>query len=144
MLTEEIGFKGYFWLTETPETEISGEILFSPSEGVRLELFGDLHLGNQKSYKQPTYQNEPIIHGVSSNGEAISLIGCVQTKGIFHSGDYIGIPEVAYRVRYFFLGVFFPNPDEILFSKFNVRFTHLEDWFDYDPIQITNPQFRSN
>lgn len=143
MMDEEFVLKGQWWLPETPENDVPGELQYRPNSGVMLELQGDLHAPKDDHFHPPIPQNAPLILGITMNGREISLWNCTQVKGNVSIGEYLGIPETAFRVRYAFIGIHFPDANAVKLREIAVRFTHLDNWFDQIPFAVEYPSITS-
>jgi hypothetical protein len=80
-LEEPFVTKGQWWLPEKPDDDLHGELSYTPDNGVRLELQGDLHAPDNGGFHPPVFQYVPLILGITSQGSEVSLLNCIQTKG---------------------------------------------------------------
>jgi hypothetical protein len=138
-LDEEYITKGVWWLPETPNIEVTGELRYSPGDGLLLELQGDLHALKDGRFYPPTSQDEPIIHGITVKGGAVSLLNSTVVSGSVNIGEYIGIPEAVYHVSFAFFGFHVSCEEDLTFKKLSIRFSHLDDWMDQNPFQTEYP-----
>jgi hypothetical protein len=138
-LEETFITKGQWWLPETPDVEVHGELRYTPENGVKLELQGDLHAPDNERFHPPAFQDAPLILGITSQGREVSLLNCIQTKGNVSSGEYIGVPVTEFRVTFAFIGVHFLNPGAVSFKKVAVNYYCLEEWMDQNPFQVDHP-----
>ncbi|MEJ2597190.1 MAG: hypothetical protein P8Z00_02595 [Anaerolineales bacterium] len=139
-LDESFEYKGFFWLPEIPDVEIPGVLFYTPDDGVQLELQGVLHAPSDNLFRPPTFEDAPLILGVTSKGKEVSLLGCTQIKGSVGSGwRNIATQESGYRIKRAFIDVHFPSTEAVEFKEFAVDYTHLDEWFDQNPFQINHP-----
>ncbi len=128
--------KGRWWLPESPENEVPGELIYSPEDGVRLELQGDLHVPGDGEFHPPIFRNAGIILGITLKGKEVSLLDCTQHKGNVTLGETRVIPQTAFRCKYAFIGYHFASSESVRFQEIRVRFTQLDDWFDQNPFHF--------
>jgi hypothetical protein len=138
-LDEEYNIKGIWWLPESPAIEVAGELLYSPRNGVILNLQGDLHAPHDGHFHPPISQDEVVIIGITVKGEPVSLLNCKVVNGRVSIGEYIGIPEASYRISYAFIGVHFLCEEDIKFKKLAVRFSHLDNWINENSFDLEYP-----
>jgi hypothetical protein len=125
--------KGRWWLPESPENEVPGELIYSPDDDVRLELQGDLHAPDDGGFHPPIFRNAGLILGITLKGKEVSLLDCTQLKGNVTLGESRVIPQTAFRCKYAFIGYHFESSVTVKFKEILVRFTQLDDWFDQNP-----------
>ena len=71
-MNEDITIKGLWWLAETPEKKIAGEITYGPATGSRLSVFDYFFQG-------PRF--EPFtVWGITAKGKPLSLFNCRTTN----------------------------------------------------------------
>lgn len=118
--------KGYWWLPETPEHQISGVLTFSPGESILLELMGTLNDLANHVLTQRDFINPEIILGVSVDGKPITLQKCTQISG---SAGMTGISISGFSPSFVYDGVHFSNGEQSKFRELSIGFLNLDEWF---------------
>lgn len=126
-MNEPFEYSGFWWLPETSENYFPGQLRFTPTDGIVLELHGHLHAHSEKNF------SPPLILGVSREGKQITLQHCQLTK-TRHAGSY-GYDTSLLTAEVAFRGTHFQNPESIQFKSLSVRYAYLDEWFlttDFD------------
>lgn len=120
-------YNGFWWLPETPDKYVPGQLKFTPIDGLILELQGHLHPRSAKSFAPS------LVIGTSREGKLITLQHC-QLTNISHAGSY-GYDTSTLTAGIAFRGTHFQNPENIVFKSLSVRYAYLDEWFlttDFD------------
>ena len=117
---EKTEYKGSWWLPEKPSTIITGSLQFEANGRMTLELLGAL-----TDAKQPRPQSVPLILGKSTEGESITLYGCIQTNTSF---GIEGVRTSTFYVVGVLIGAYFQRPESIVFGSIAVTFPQLDNW----------------
>lgn len=118
-------FKGYWKLPSDEKYNISGHLTFNPSTGGLLEVMGTF--GNQDERTLEEYH--PIIHGFTTNGMKLTLLGC---HGI-GSTNLPGISTLEVFVKTILIGsVHFEEVSDLVFHGANCHFLGLDEWVGID------------
>jgi hypothetical protein len=117
---DDITYRGYWWLPETPETRIAGILSFSQENGAKLELIGVFNT---------MFENAPddysIILGLTTDGKPITLQGSFVTNRQFTTA----MTETSdLLVRFIFVGIHVPDEESLQFNEIQASFTYLYDW----------------
>lgn len=107
-MIKKLTIKGEWFLPEKSESRVHGNLIFDPIEGSNLELYGNL---NSDSFF-PSFKNEEIILGLSSDSKQITLYNCLMTKSggaTLVKGAESGKPSTFYSARYILLGIHAQN-----------------------------------
>ena len=118
----DIEYSGVWWLPSNPQDTVAGTLTFSNEEGLELTLIGAL--GDATPFNSSTDHHELIL-GISGDGKLITLNGCSVTS------LKIGMPGFArqsYRCHRCYVGFHVSEPNELQFSRFDIRYSHLPDW----------------
>jgi hypothetical protein len=128
--------KGFWWLPETPENEISGNLSFSPGQPIHLELMGALNQTKNDQIPPPEMINPPIIQGALSDGRLVTLQKCLQTQSSVNFG---GISTTKFTCHLAFVGVHFDSEEQIKFSGVSLCFKFLDEWFSKNAFSSQRP-----
>src|SRR6266540_2513351 len=104
--------KGYWWLPETPENQVSGTLSFLPSELVSLELMGSLIKLDNPNPRREDFINPSIILGVSLQGQPVTIAKCTQVQS---TGSLVGISTSKFTGYFAYIGVHFSTEAQIKF-----------------------------
>jgi len=130
-MEEKVEFEGYWWIPENRENKHFGKLIKENNE-YHLHLYGSFH-------DNPMNESDlNVIHGESSNGKEISLMG-----NIYRSthGSIPGIPQKKYKTRLVFIGKLYNSLNEIAFNKYVVRYTYLTEWINISGFKVEyNPK----
>mgnify|MGYP000956415083 CR=1 FL=1 len=137
-MNEPFTLKGLFFLPESPENEVPGELNYSPETGVELILQGNINASNHYSFHHPKPQNVPLILGVTNKGKRISLVDCIQINATTSIDEYIYV-TTSYHAHFAYIGIHFDEPEAVQFREIEVRFTHMDEWFDKSPFDVEYP-----
>lgn len=127
---------GMWFLPETPDRKVTGQLIFAPEKIPTLKLFGELKDFDPKQKLEGEIKYE-IIHGylIGDKGESdtykVTLCNCVQKKEI-----KTGIQNSEIYAGYILQGYHFSSLDEIKFTAINVQYTYLEKWINSHNITI--------
>lgn len=116
-LLTRVEFTGYWWIDAESERNVAGVFTYDPQEGCTLALHGDL-------WEQPDGEIPPILRGLSSSGDKITLLNCLVLRNKLRSGSF-NVVELACHIA--LIGNYYPD-ESLMFRKSSVRFTNLDDW----------------
>ncbi len=147
LLTKRIGDDfscvGQWWIPNTsssgkPSTKRCGTLTFSHGEAIKLEIigwFGENALPEDFSSDRTI----EMIHGISTEGEVITLIGCQRvgiTVGQASAESYLINAVFSSKDAWFA-----PN-EPISFKSLILQFTHLHEWVGISGFEVpTQEQF---
>lgn len=126
-------FKGWFYLPESPETQVPGILNWEPSDGATLELIGGVS-------PEPEYLSNPdgdgcvrdqivgdvrpgTIYGVSEKGEKFSIWNA--QRGSLSAGIYGSVREEFWTSMWVCVGAHVLSPEEASFSGATVALDDL-------------------
>lgn len=124
-MIDEREFRGYWWLPENPDEKVGGIASFTPSDGVSLELFSTLN-------EDPDYMGSgnvfrpDFIHGVTTEGERITLKNCIRGSYSMSSSQGFGVTSSSYQAISLLSGAHFT--EQINFDRFRMQFPLLTKW----------------
>jgi hypothetical protein len=124
---ESFEYRGLWWLPESPENKIAGNLTFSQEKGFLLDIIGAL-----KPYENGlmSLSQHSIILGVTTGSKKITLQNCMQV------GHSISIVETSkYIANIGFVGIHIDNEEDLLFDKIQARYTYLYDWVGISGIE---------
>ncbi len=134
-MNEAFDINGYWWLPETPQTQIPGILSFSPGDVLILKLMGELTKTREEYFPSPDFSNPVLIHGISLNGESITLYKCFQ-KSEDRSIGYAGSKcATEFTAHFAFFGIHFSTQADIQFTSLSMRFHNLDSWYNKSLIQ---------
>lgn len=120
---KSVSIRGKWWIPGTSEAErVPGCLTFDAIEGGRLELDGFLtnKLGDI-----------PVIHGLSTRGESITIFGGFSETAVFVS-KLNGISESTIFFYDFWIGPkCFSDKAEVAFTQFSFGIHNLESWTSF-------------
>jgi hypothetical protein len=115
---------GSFWRPETPDKVFWGTIAFNPGECTKLVLTGDLFGNNSRRLRDEV----PVLHGRLFNGAPCSLFSC------WCNVEFYVTDRKHFRTQAFshlsIFGGHWSEVDVCRFDRLQVRFSHLDQWFD--------------
>ncbi|WP_152416120.1 ApeA N-terminal domain 1-containing protein [Halococcus hamelinensis] len=124
-MIEEREYWGYWWLPENPDEKVGGIASFSPSDGVSLELFSALNDDTRYMGSGTVYRPD-FIHGITTDGEKITLKNCIRGNYSMSSSQGIGATSSTYQAIALLSGAHFT--EQINFDRFRVQFPLLTKW----------------
>lgn len=119
----DTNLKGEWWLPDTPEIKLKGDIDYGPTKGALLSLHGQLHTGLTPF----------TVWGETVNGKIISLFDCHTKNMTLHFGG----SSISVISSYF--GVVcghFKSADEMMFAKVIVQMSYLFEWANTTGINV--------
>lgn len=118
---------GYFWLPETPERRIAGELVISDGGNIELRLFAPLHdtFDALKASLASEHLRISRINGEVECDGFVTLERCFYTKQTLSNPDLS--PSTVY-VTTAFIGVGFDANEKIELNSFNFTVEGLELW----------------
>ncbi len=119
-MTEEIEFKGKWFLPSEINNKIFGVVKFIPHKGNTLELFG--------AFKSHEYSKLQFIWGILPTGECVTLHNCFVTNYSMNSSN--GFNLTTYHVNFLFHGAHFKNLRALAFNKINIQLSNLDSWLN--------------
>jgi hypothetical protein len=122
-MTESLIIKGFWFLPNNDKDRIPGTLLFIPNEEIRLELIGGLDFKIEDLLQTKFLET---VHGISHEGEKITLLYCSGFGTLNFSGSF---PLMNYRCKYLIKGKHLSSPSEATFSSTQVDFTLLYEWY---------------
>lgn len=141
-MNEAFEIKGFWWLPEKLDIQLSGTLIYSPNAGIQLELLGDLHASTEGDFRLPALRDADLILGLTTQGKEASLLNCIHIRANPHIGPkFLGTTETSYRVGRAFIGVHFPSMEAIRFTQFSIRYTDLDEWMHQDLFEIESQDF---
>ena len=127
-MNENFNDTGYWFLPENKEEQISGEISYSPEDGVVIKFLG--HFGDEKTLIENSYF--PLILGVLQNGKKVTLIGSNKKNSTI---SFPGIPTMTLVSSYALVGQHFETLDDICFQQVQARFNNLYQFLNTNGIE---------
>ena len=116
---------GKWWLPEKPEAPVAGSISFNASGGAKLELIGKFHEMTALETAS-TLSQEPIIHGITTQGRPVTLFDCRQI------GSEVHFPSTetstTYLANLMLIGGHFESLGSAKFDSISVNYFGLEGW----------------
>lgn len=127
---------GIWFLPETPDRKVSGQLIFSSEEIPTLKLFGELKDFDLQQKLEDDIKYEIIQgHLIGDKGESdtykVTLCNCIQKKEL-----KMGVQTSEIYAEYILQGYHFSCLDEIKFTEINVQYTNLEKWINLPNIII--------
>ena len=127
-MENEISFKGDWWLPDTPECRVRGEVSYVPGEGVTLVLEGHLVEEEKPKFGSPKFINPEIILGFSTTGQEVTLRKCLQIGA--RQDLFADIHETTLRATMMFVGCHFFSEETVRFHGFTVQYANLNYWMN--------------
>ncbi|MCF0060562.1 hypothetical protein MUK70_15065 [Dyadobacter chenwenxiniae] len=131
--------KGYWFLPNHEENRIAG-ILNVEGDRFRLELFGSLNGNSHDEYlsslEKEQSKNTPAIFGRGANGEGYSLLNCIPGASSLNLNSEF--PLTSFIVGDIVAGCFLEDPNEAIFKKIRVQYSHLQEWLGFTGITRTS------
>lgn len=121
-LSDELEFRGYWWIPGATDQKLSGTLKYSPADGALLSLLGSFSPINE--LLSTSTPNIDLIHGVSERGHNFTLL---ENRCGIPRISFPGITTEEVYPSWVFIGGHF-NRDELIFSKCSFRLTHIEEW----------------
>ncbi len=133
-LSDSFSLGGYWWLSDNPDQEIYGTLRYTPEAAPELTLEG--------SFKEFTpvatdYLSNVVIHGMTPNGIACTLVGAYQKSNRMHMP---GITTSEFFCNRLFVGKEFITPDVDTFESAIVEFSDMTSWLLRNPFNRQLPK----
>ena len=128
LLKDDFEYRGLWWLPNNPELQLSGEVKFTHSEYILLEISVKSDEQDREYfeiYKLFTIDEPPIIHGLSDIGAKITLYKVIEC---LEGPAYVGYRKLRLYIHYIFVGKHFFNVESLKFSSMKLNLTYLEKW----------------
>lgn len=122
-MQEKLHFKGVWFLPENREDELTGNLEFTPSGGIELDLLGVFKEG--RSGSSQAGHKPAILLGITADGKKITLYKASRSGRGFHSS---GFETSTYYALYMFIGGHFPEADDLKFYSINGLWNDFDYW----------------
>lgn len=125
-MNEDFVYQGFWFLPSAPNSKVAGILSYSPHKSIVIELIGGFD-NNSFGYVFRT-QREPVIWGVTYNGEKISLLNCVIANGTKYkySAEF---PYIKFQCQYILKGYYLENIETKCFDRVRLFMPFLDIWF---------------
>lgn len=144
---DDFTIKGRWWLPGADDSmKVGGQLVVTAGDNMELELFGTLqakgeHRGQIMQRQFNLGGRIPVIWGEAAGYGPITLFDSFQTSSTMGS---VGGIIASYRPDTCATGLWFEDSDsDLKFETITLRFTHLEEWIEYQPFS-TEPPFGLN
>lgn len=124
--------QGLFWLSNHPDSKVSGTLNYDPEHGAVLNLigiFGSIGDAFAKAFGGTGPVEQVVIHGVTMKGKPISLLNAHDT------GRQINMPGIAHETwtsNLVVIGLHISNAnDDKVFVKSFFRFEQIDTWLEH-------------
>lgn len=142
-MIEKLEYTGYWWLPENPKKRFCGTLKFIPNESAFLDIMGHSadntgnfeFMGSENPNEYDNLTRPEIIHGISSDGKAITLYRCHENHRTFPS---LRFPKQTFDIDVILIGHHFKNLDDIKFKEISVYYSYLEEWVDISGLKPLN------
>lgn len=130
-MTENLVYKGVWFLPENPEHQVSGTLIFEPNSEPHLDLLGIL--------VQKFSEHDPeLILGYSTDGKLITLYKSYESSRSLSSP---GLEVSEYTPMYILIGKHFNSESDLKFKIIKGRFSNLEQWINISGFQQVNTDY---
>ena len=125
-------YAGEWWLPERPDDVVEGELIFSPDEGLSLELVSMLVLPTLLEGKGTrsfsSFAGRPLVSGRIGDGVPVTL------REVSGNGQAFGqgYATEKFEVEQAFIGVHMVNEDDVRWREVVVEYPYLMDWLVAD------------
>ncbi|MDM1404886.1 hypothetical protein HX039_12305 [Myroides marinus] len=136
-MEKEFVIEGYWWLPDTPEHQLAGE-LFLDSEGVyKLKVFGDIYnkLLTIEDFLTDTSKVPSVIHGKDYNGKKWTLF--VYSKGKTSLNFSSSFPLVHFNIKHCLKEILVNSKEDKVFREIVVDIDSFTSWINSYPLQLT-------
>jgi hypothetical protein len=116
---EAVEYTGQWWEAGTIGETVPGTLTFTPGQRPTLKLIGTFK--NIDQLFQAT--DVPMIHGVSTKGDPITLYRCSEV-----TTEFSAMITSIYNARMALVGRHFEQANDIAFPVIDVHFTNLDDF----------------
>jgi hypothetical protein len=120
-MQNESNLKGEWFLPEDLNNKLSGILNIKPFDRISLELIGSF----DNPIDQMKFIARPIIQGISTKGEKITLCNC---QIINVDSALSNLPETTYLIHLVAIGDHYKEESLICGNKVRARFNLLEKW----------------
>lgn len=118
-MNERVEYRGDWWVPGS-ERRWPGTFTFTPEAGAKLKVDAD----HGELPDQPSPEETPVIHGLSMNGKALTLVDSAHVTSKLHLPGRL---EATFAPFYTLIGAWF-NRDELRFEQLRFRTTDLDAW----------------
>lgn len=144
-MNKEIHFKGVWFLPENQENKVTGDLHYTPENGITLSLLGGL------SEITSDFFDPELILGITADGKKISLYKCFRRQRVF---NFPGLVTSEFGADFVLIGRHFSSTSEMKFKEIVGSIEDFDYWLDrfgftvvdYDKeskkciIEYTNPE----
>jgi ApeA N-terminal domain 1 len=121
MSSESNSYKGFWWLPNSPENRVPGELFISDNNLATLQLQG--HFPLPFTYTSSTKPVDYIILGLTQTQKDITLVASSPTHGEFNKPDM-------FSSNLTYIGCHFQAEEEITFHTISVSYAYLDEWLE--------------
>jgi hypothetical protein len=132
----DLEYEGYWWLPETPDKKVFGQLEISPRDGITLNLYGTLN-GSLHSSEDFT---PLLVLGRSTSGKAITLYDCLWTGT---TSNVPGFDTTTLLADKAFIGVHFQSQEEARFKRLFAHYANLDEWVNRSGFTVEHSQLES-
>jgi hypothetical protein len=128
MSSENISYKGFWWLPSKPDVKVPGELFIDDNNEAILNLQRQKPLAAPMQIHEDsgisTLPTTHIILGLTQTGEKITLAESIPTNASSHDESFDFSSHLTY------LGCHFQSKDEITFNSISIFYAHLDLWLE--------------
>jgi hypothetical protein len=157
---EEFVSLGSWWLPQNPEKKIPGKLIFSPEDGVKVELYGNFYDRESSIRKTGKFINaddiplELLERSYGENDESPKkyesiefidpeesiILGALENDQkvtlLNCFGSFLGKPDLFFHAEYILKNHHFNSEQDISFHYISVRYSYLEQWTARSGIKV--------
>ena len=123
-MNERQEYKGYWWFPSEPDQNIAGTLTYIPNERITLSLIGPI--GTPVELFDSFHdREEPIIHGMTSNAQKVTLANCNSSIKMNFS---CGFPIIYFQCQYAIIGKHLDSIGQKCFFRAFVHIPVLSYW----------------
>ncbi len=133
-----INYMGKWWIPENPEAKMKGRI-FTEGDRIRLKLGGRFRQEYENFICFQPNDSVQTINGITSDGKALTLIGCFPLEMQFSQNRDTGqFCEIQFQIDSLFIGFHFSSLNCISINSIRISYSNLSEFADLQSFRIKN------
>lgn len=143
-LLEPTKYKGIWYLPNSPERKLIGELVYDPYKGSVLEIYDNFE-NKLLSCLDEDISYDVVLGYIEGNRDItlhnVFFLDCGNVK---FDDKETSIPFTKYYVNYFFVDCKVCNSEELRFKRARVHIHNIEEWAGLDGFSLTMSQNETN
>lgn len=128
-------YKGVWYLPDSPERRVQGDLIFNPKSKSKLEIFGSLEGGKRQFLEPENGEFYEIILGTLVNGNQLTLVNCIRSD---YSSNYkVNLHTTSYNASIILDNCLLTDKSLQLFNKISFQINLFPQWMERNIVNFS-------